>query len=581
MMNRNARLKQGRRSHGFTLIEMILVLAVMGAVTITSMAWLTSERERTLRDSAVSDQAREVATLTRALDTYLEKATSLPATGSFDVTQAELVSAGLLPSNFAMRIVGSDRRFVSPTYQPYQMRASKVGTKYRGAVFVSFDASTQGLTTSAFSRMGMQNTEQGQLDFSTLVMRRINRQFIIPSALIRPGQITSDLDLSGFSQDFSNMLSGAAAVPVMASLAGFSELAANPDVKVSIDPESLAGIGNGGGGGSSTGTGMCYVSSTGACASGYAEVYSYQTCAKWGRAGEAAGEPLTAVAKTSAGDITIQRSTSVTYGSSISYVQGPKIPLSHKITGSSRVGTSQCYDPRGSQYAGMGTQYNAQCYGTGAFASHVLNYSSTICDNGPAPYNSDGTYPALSDCASLFLSILSTDLGATPYRPYVGASVASLIGPSRSVTSNFYAYAFASATGVTYVGEVADEIPTCNASDPLTVSTPIYGGIPTQSAGYSAAIPSLSPPKRQNTWAYQATAKSYTETVSFGGAQVASALCEDSLLTQGTGTLLSTMAGQARSVSNTCALVNGTRPWQAYSARPNASGLPVLKVCCQ
>lgn len=230
-----------RRIGGFSLIEIMIVMVIAAAAVTLGVTWLNTERARTLRGAAADDTAREVATMARALDTYIATASSLPASGAFDVAHADLVAAGLLPPDYAMRDVGGTKFLTSPLGQAYSLRAIKQGTKYRGAVLVS-----AGIAATAFRKIGVDPTEQGAFDFATVMMRRAREKFLITSAVVRTGQATTDLPLSGFSADLTDLLGGPAAQPVLAALVGFSELSANPDIKVSVDPASLAGVGDGG-----------------------------------------------------------------------------------------------------------------------------------------------------------------------------------------------------------------------------------------------------------------------------------------------------------------------------------------------
>lgn len=226
-----------RRFGGFSLIEIMIVMVIAAAAVTLGVTWLNTERARSLRGAAADDTAREVATMARALDTYIATATTLPASGAFDVPHADLVAAGLLPPDYAMRDVGGGgKALVSPLGQAYRLRAIKQGTKYRGAVLVS-----AGIAATAFRKIGVDPTEQGAFDFATVMMRRAREKFLITSAVVRTGQATTDLPLSGFSADLTELLGGPAAQPVLAALAGFSELNTNPDIKVSVDPDSLAG----------------------------------------------------------------------------------------------------------------------------------------------------------------------------------------------------------------------------------------------------------------------------------------------------------------------------------------------------
>lgn len=259
---------------GFSLIEIMIVIVIAAAAVTFGVTWLNAERARALRAAAADDTAREIATMARAVDTYIATATTLPESGAFDVPHADLVAAGLLPPNYAMRDVGGSLQLVSPLYQAYSLRAIKVGSKYRGAVFVNAAADPAAPAAAALRRVGLAENEQGIFDFGTVAMRRAREKFLITSAVVRQGATETDLPLSGFAADLAALLGAPAPRPVLAALVGFTELSANPDIKVSVDPASFPA---GGGGGLNLEGRTCGMTS-GACRANEEEVWSMGAC---------------------------------------------------------------------------------------------------------------------------------------------------------------------------------------------------------------------------------------------------------------------------------------------------------------
>lgn len=309
------------RMAGFSLLEIMIVLAIAAAAVTLGVTWLNAERARSLRGAAADDTAREIATMARALDTYLATATTLPASGAFDVQHQTLVDAGLLPPGYAMRDVAGTPTLVSPLYQAYSLRAIKVGTKYRGAVFVNAASDPVGGSVP-LRKIGLENTEQGTFDFASVAMRRAREKFLITSAVVRKGASATDLPLSGFAADLASLLGAPAARPVLAALVGFTELSANPDIKVSVDPASFGDIG-----GLNLEGRQCRLTQ-GSCAEGEEAAWEHLGCSDFNN-----NQTETSTVSLGADYVTITRN--VTYDTANAYPKFPQLLTQpHYIDGS-------------------------------------------------------------------------------------------------------------------------------------------------------------------------------------------------------------------------------------------------------
>ena len=268
-MSKNPRTK----SMGFSLVETMIVLTIVAVVAVSSVAWLQAERERAARAAMVSEQAVEMATIARAVEAYLTRSGLPPI--PFVITRDDLVSAGLLPPEYASRDFGGNLRFASPTLREYWIGAGPVAGGYRAVIYTRHSVS-QFISAGKLERIGLVNDADGWRDFSSLVARRASQQQLATTGVVLPGMLQSDLVYSGFAVDLSSYMTHVdAATPVV--LVGFKELATRPDIKVAVDPDSLKDALTGG----YSFDGKTCRLATGSCDSGETEAWQHTVCDGW------------------------------------------------------------------------------------------------------------------------------------------------------------------------------------------------------------------------------------------------------------------------------------------------------------
>lgn len=262
------------RVGGFSLIEVMIVIAIAAAAVTLGVSWLNAERARALRAAEADDTAKEISTIARALDVYLSSSSGLPEPEPFDVTSQQLIDAGLLPFNYAIRNGEEVPR--TSTGMAYTMRAFKKDGKYRGAVVVNDLPPSEPVASQTFRRIGLEYSPQGEKDFLALVMRRATSKFMVTAAVVDPGWDATTLSSSGFNVEVNQLMQNVGGSPrhVLVALVGYTELSANPDIKVSVDPASFPA---GGGGGLNLEGRTCGMTSN-ACRANEEEVWSMGAC---------------------------------------------------------------------------------------------------------------------------------------------------------------------------------------------------------------------------------------------------------------------------------------------------------------
>ncbi|MCD9046774.1 prepilin-type N-terminal cleavage/methylation domain-containing protein [Luteimonas sp. MHLX1A] len=282
-------MKLANSARGFSLIEVMIALVIIISVLGAGVAWLASERSRVARGDAITTQAIEMATIGRALDQYLRSAASLPPDGSVvEISAADLTAALLIPENYGIRDQFGDYPS-TPLGQRYVMVGRNTAGQARGLVLAVGEPDP-----AALNQAGIKATTEAIEDVQAAVVRQMRNQQYVASALVRALSSVADRSVSTFDFDFSPYLGDPVVQPTAIALVGFPEFSAAPDIRVSIDPDSLAGIGGGGAGGAArkdyTGW-SCHVPAVNTdCPSDAEEVARYDICGKWGSAN--AGMPL-------------------------------------------------------------------------------------------------------------------------------------------------------------------------------------------------------------------------------------------------------------------------------------------------
>lgn len=260
-----------RRQGGFTLIEAMIVIAVMVAAAGVAAAWWYSEAKRQVRADVIGRQALEIAQLARAVEQYLRTSpATVPSDGTaVEVTLDVLIGAGYLPNYFATQACCG--MGYSPIGQRYRVYAARQSGAYRAVIV------TSGAPSSAWlHRYGVVESDEGITGFQLAVMHKLRSERFLAAGIAKTGQRQVDVMLSGFNQPLSSFLPADMVAPSLVALVGFPEHSPTPPIVVTAP---------GGGGGTNNGPPMyvgCYLAKNATCASGYTEQWSHRLCDTWG-----------------------------------------------------------------------------------------------------------------------------------------------------------------------------------------------------------------------------------------------------------------------------------------------------------
>lgn len=257
-----------RRSRGFSLIEAMIVIVLITGVAMITLNLLNAEQRRQQRNAMVSEQANEMATITRAMEAYLESSDSLPPDldTPFVLNPQDLVDAGLLPSDFAYRPMSGRITPTSPLGQEYLLIGVNTTDGYRGALLPTGDTSE-----GFMARAGLPGTPESLSEFGIAVMQRLKQDHLTAAGVTTAGALAINRDVSGFSFDLSMLLAAAPEDPTVISLAGFPEFKPVPPLQIED-----------GGGGDAGARKECFANITldepMSCPSGYELDYEYEMC---------------------------------------------------------------------------------------------------------------------------------------------------------------------------------------------------------------------------------------------------------------------------------------------------------------
>lgn len=237
-MNKQA----NRRSRGFTLIEIMVVVAIIAGVVGTILFVMTGEAKKAAGERAVAKMAEEMSLIARAVDDYYTDA-RIAAISANNVTQTvtinTLVTEALLPPNFANRqAAGGVALGVSPFGQPYAVRAVRLPGNI--LTFVVFDTGT--VMPGPISRSGYNTNTDTLTALKAQIASEVSVKYQIPTGIIRQGETTARGGFNGFTLDVATYVGTAVTQPTAIVLKGFPQL----------EPDGAGGDDEGDGGFSGT-----------------------------------------------------------------------------------------------------------------------------------------------------------------------------------------------------------------------------------------------------------------------------------------------------------------------------------------
>lgn len=556
-----------RRQAGFSLVELMIVIAISLALVAIAMTWWQAESKRQARAELMEIQAIEMATLSRALEQYLDSGVTLPSSGVFDVDIAALEAAQYLPELYLREDAVSPP--VSPLGQVYVLRGIRQGDRYRGLVMPVGPASD-----AQMSRYGIKADDQDLFSHAMGVMRKMGSAHYAAAAVIEPGSTVTHA-ASGFTSDYSALLGAPAGAGAVVGLAGFAEHSPFRDIIASIE------LGEGGGGGPVGGGGaedqsnrFCYLSVGESCPARYETVFDYEVCSRWGKSHEEGGEPLNATVRTAAGDLTIRREKKLTVGEQNGYFYngGPVPNYTYQLV------TYSEYD-----YYGEETWYDitSKCTATnGPLAGQSITIRAVV---PPSDWPNPGNY-----CQQTVRTIPPLSLAEDPsIQKELSAAQWGILFHDTWTMGVWAETRKPPPPSIDSVRITEVPVPACLASSPYAQPTPFWSspgqyhnGTSTVLAG-TTAMPSLSPISQGTGYRMRVHSRStWHEKLEYQGAVYADTLCEEEQIARGTNaTLFVSLPVADRVTVNLCPEPGtGTRT-QRLLARPAGSGTRI-GVCC-
>lgn len=222
-MNKQA----NRRSRGFTLIEIMVVVALIAGVVGTILYVMTGEAKKAAGERAVAKMAEEMSQISRAVDDYYTAAriSAIPSDNVVQtVTINTLVTEALLPPNFANRqAAGGVAMGVSPFGQPYAIRAVRLPGNI--LTFVVFDTGT--VMPGPITRTGYNTNTDTLTALKAQIASEISTTYQIPTGIIRQGETTARGGFNGFTLSVATYVGAPVTQPTAIVLKGFPELEAD------------------------------------------------------------------------------------------------------------------------------------------------------------------------------------------------------------------------------------------------------------------------------------------------------------------------------------------------------------------
>lgn len=541
-------------NRGFSLIELMIVIVVGAAMVASAFAWLSLEARATTRDAMVADGAREVAMITRAVDALIKNP---PATYPTDGTVTELsvgdlITLNYLPADFATKpVLGIG---YSPIGQRYRIAVARKSSTWMGLVY-----QVQAPYAPFAAKAGIGTNDEAAAEFNRAVMSKLRADTYWPTGLVKNGNRAVDTSVSGFTKDLADWWPTNLTASTVVSLLGFPDLTPTAPIVVS---------GSGGGSGTPTPSGpqlgqQCYLT-TGACASGYTEGYTYRLCDNWGY--DLDSNPTQVFVNTQVGQITINRKVLGICGGTPQ--PGNRFSIPGGQTCGATIGWPSTYMPS-SQWSTNGSSgsymiTNYYCNGTNYSNLRFDGYNLVCPANGAT--DTDFHNPTCgwmygkgggADCMAPYYvpynnTAYSSGLTATS-RTWMAVALGSVKAPSNTTTFSFRSQ-----------DTVVSTLPICSGSMntvPITIRSKSFNGGTIQYMDLT-----------QGTW---------HEEIVYNGTVQASATCE----TDGYTTSSLTVTGQA--VVNNCPSISdpaygsSRKGIEAYRIRLPEASRPTARVCCK
>lgn len=217
-----------KRISGFTIIELIITVAIGGAVLAGLIAWWQSETRLEARDRIATIHADEMSTVARAAQRYVygegETAGQIDTWTNgnhYNIPINTLITAGLLPTNFGHRTSVNGQ---SPLLQTWDIDAYKIDDEH--APIVISERGTP--NTGAMARYGMENTDAELTAYKYKVMELARERHKVVGGIVPAGSMTVEGGFKSYQKSLTNWVETNFANPSIALLVEFPDLNTTP-----------------------------------------------------------------------------------------------------------------------------------------------------------------------------------------------------------------------------------------------------------------------------------------------------------------------------------------------------------------
>jgi len=535
---------------GFTLIEAMIVLAIVGAVAVISLDMLTGAAKGEARRSMISQQATEMATLNRAVNEWVRTATALPtAAGAvMEVTLQDVITAGRLPAQFANRAASGSTLPTSPLGQQYRAFIRRTaGSRFEVVVFPA------GAQNPGFAaRAGVVQDPEAMRVWNVAVMQEVRQKHSLPAGVVNQGATAVDSAASGFTINLADFIGGPATASTVAALSNFAAL--ETVAAAATPPQGNSFIGK-----------TCRIDTTAApCASDETLVTEHSVCATTGAefldVSQASELKITPIGNMQITRQVWNNAPQAMYGTSLVSTRGISATIERMFE------TWAGQDPNTGQ-----TLWDVTC-------RHIPSGRTFLCVERSPTHWEWAQHLVLPSSAELIGHEMTNNSVAlwAPVSQFRETFAPQQIALDNSVNIT------RTGAKVACGGAFSAPMPIWDASIRF-VGTPSLRVLPVQIA--SMTRPTSGPTIRS----------SHHETVTLPGLPPISQICEENLISNAATVGIGLVHGQSSVATgvNSCPMsapplntqtFNGQavqRPWERFRRRVNSADMTTLKICCK